>query len=116
MGCDLRLQPVGWKYLADLCVGVGAQAIHESSEVLVPGGAPRTVGEMVRGRRIDRLAAALDEITVEEPLFRQVTPATDHGLPPSSPRSFRAARNRCTRTVDSFRPVIAAISRGVKSP
>ena len=31
---------------------------------------------MVRGRRIDRLAAALDEITVEEPLFRQVTLVT----------------------------------------
>ncbi len=41
--------------------------------------------------------------------FSLVDPAPS----PSSTRSFRIARNRCTRTVDSFNPVIALTSREV---
>ena len=53
---------------------------------------------------------------LEEPVVVRMASAEHYGLPPSSTRSLRAARNRWTRTVDSFRPVIALTSRGVQSP
>ncbi len=69
-----------------------------------------------RRSRIERLAGTLGDITLEQMIFVEMVWTTDHGFPPSSPRSLRAARNRWTRTVDSFRPVIALTSRGVQSP
>ena len=74
------------------------------------------VGQVLGDRRIDALAAALGEIAVEQAIVVEVTRASGHGLPPSRPRSLRAARNRWTRTVDSFNPVMALTSRGVQSP
>ena len=97
-------------------VGFGAQAVHELDEVAVAGAAVPAVEQVLGGGWVGRFARLLGEITVEESLFPQMMSATGQGLPPSNPRSFRAARNRCTRTVDSFRPVIAATSRGVQSP
>ena len=85
-------------------------------ELGVARAARGAVGQMLGDGRIERLAAPLGEIAVEQPVVLEVARATDHGLPPSRPRSLRAARNRWTRTVDSFRPVIALTSRGVQSP
>ena len=62
------------------------------------------------------VAVALGEVALEQPIVVEVVRAADHGFPPSRARSFRAARNRWTRTVDSFSPVIALTSRGVQSP
>ena len=105
-----REDPIG------ILVGFGPQAVHELDEVAVPGAALAAVEQVLGGGRIGRFTRLLGQITVEDSLFPQMMSATGQGLPPSRPRSFRAARNRCTRTVDSFSPVIAATSRGVQSP
>ena len=43
---------------------------------------------------VDRLAALLREVAVEQPIVGQMPRAEDHGCDPSRPRSLRAARNR----------------------
>ncbi len=78
--------------------------------------AARAVGEVLDFGRWNRLAGHGFEVALDQPVVVQMVQAADHGLPPRSARSFRAARNRCTRTVDSFNPVIALTSRGVQSP
>ena len=85
-------------------------------ELGVALGAARAVGEVFGRRRVERLAAAFGEVAVEQRIVLEVRRANVHGCPPSSARSLRAARNRWTRTVDSFRPIIALTSRGVQSP
>ena len=73
---------------------------------------------VARGREttIKRLSAAVREIPLDEAVVVQVVGTSHHDFAPRSARSFRAARNRWTRTVDSLRPVIALTSRGVQSP
>jgi hypothetical protein len=113
----LRAKALGREQLVGLGFSFHAETVHEADQLGVAAAARRAVGEVFGGRRIDRLAASFDEVALEELIFQQMMmPAAYHGLPPSSPRSFRAARNRCTRTVDSLSPVIALISRGVQSP
>jgi hypothetical protein len=97
-------------------LAVAAQAVHERGELGVADAAGPAIGEMFGDGRIDRLTAALGQVRVEQPFLLEVMRALDHGSPPSRPRSFRAARNRWTRTVDSFSPVMALTSRGVQSP
>src|SRR5207247_3662519 len=86
------------------------ELVHEAREIVVALAARRAIGEMLGRRRIDGVAPAFDQITLVQSIVLQV-PAEDHGFPPSSPRSFRAARNKWTRTVDSFNPVMMLISR-----
>ena len=107
---------IGREHFVELGVGFRSQPVHEAPQIRVPRAALRAVGEMLGRRRIERLAGPLGEVALEQPIVVKVVRANDHDLPPSSARSFRAARNRCTRTVDSFRPVIALTSRGVQSP
>ena len=73
------------------------------------------IGEVLGRRRIDEIAGARRQVALEEALVLKVVlmPGEDHGLPLNNPRSLRAARNKWTRTVDSFKPVMALISRGV---
>src|SRR5207302_1879768 len=87
-----------------LAVGVrcATEAVHEAGELGVARRALGAVGQVLGGARIDRFAAMLGQIAVEDLPFIEMTRTSDHGLPPSSPLSLRAARNRCTRTVDSF--------------
>jgi len=76
-----------------------------------PEASQKTYRELVdRGRHT--VVKPGDKIPVKG-LDVEVMRAEHHGLPPKRPRSLRAARNRCTRTVDSFRPVIMLTSRGV---
>ena len=83
-----------------------AQPVHELREISRSARAHvGAVGQVLGRRRIERLAAPLGEVAVEQPIVvRDGARRADHGLPPSRPRSLRAARNRWTRTVDSFKP------------
>ena len=112
----LRPLPFRRKDFVELRVGFRAQGIHEAAEVAVPGAALGAIGQVLGGWRFERFAAMLGEIALEQTVFLEVTRAKDHGCPPSKPRSLRAARNKCTRTVDSLRPMMAPTSRGVQSP
>jgi hypothetical protein len=101
-------------------IGLGVafcpHALEKRRQLGVPGRAPIAVREMFGRRWVDRLADPRGAIALEETLFREVTHVGFHAFVPSRPRSLRAARNRCTRTVDSFSPVITLTSRGVQSP
>ncbi len=97
-------------------VRLGSHVVQERDELDVARTARVAVGQMFSRRRIERLAAAVREIALDETVVVQVVGTSDHDFAPRSARSFRAARNRWTRTVDSLRPVIALTSRGVQSP
>ena len=115
-GLALRLLPFGGEEGIGLGVGLGPETVHEARELAVPARAVDAVGEVLGRTRIERLAGPFRLVAVEQPILREMLWTTHHGFPPNSPRSFRAARNRWTRTVDSFNPVIALTSRGVQSP
>src|SRR5439155_19465985 len=112
----LRAQALRREDRIGLRLAVAAQRVHEAGELRIAATAFIAVGQMLDDGRIDRDAAALGQVRVEQPFFLEVTRARDHGLPPSRPRSLRAARNRWTRTVDSLSPVMVLTSRGVQSP
>src|SRR5262245_23953684 len=95
---------------------LGAQRLHEADKFHVPLATLAAVGEMFGDRGIGTFTASHDKVTIEQAFVLEVMRPTHHGLPPSRPRSFRAARKRWTRTVDSFNPVIALTSRGEQSP
>ena len=86
---------------------------HEFTQVR---GACRALGQMRRDETVHGRSVEPGEIALEQTVVLEVMRATDHGFPPSRPRNLRAARNRWTRTVDSFNPVTALTSRGVQSP
>jgi len=115
----LLAQPLGGKDRVGLGDALRTQRVHDLRQFLVPPAARAAIGEMLGQRRIDRFAVPRRQIGVEKAFVLQVTRQgfeRFHDLPPSRPRSLRTARNRWTRTVDSLRPVIALISRGVQSP
>ena len=112
----LCLEPFGGEELVGFGIALGAQCVEKAQELRIARAARRAVGQMFGRTRINGLTGSLGVVTVVQPLLLQVARPTDHGFPPSRPRSLRAARNRCTRTVDSFNPVIALTSRGVQSP
>lgn len=93
-----------------------ADVVQEAAERRVSRRALPTIDQMLRDPRVDRFALSPSDVAVEEAILLEVARAQDHGFPPSNPRSLRAARNKWTRTVDSFSPVITLISRGVQSP
>ena len=95
---------------------VDAQRFQKVRHRRVAFAAVRAVGQVLGHRRIEELSALDGQIAVEQSLVLEVVRAVHHGFPPSRPRSFRAARKRWTRTVDSFNPVMALTSRGVQSP
>src|SRR5207248_1407341 len=96
--------------------GLLAQDVHQPRHLGVARAAILTVREMLSGSGIRRLTTSVGKVAVEQAIVLQVTEAKRHGLPPSTVRSLRAARNKWTRTVDSFKPVIALTSLGVQSP
>src|SRR5262249_22450396 len=112
----LRAEMIRRERRVGVGVAVGAHLIQHAHELGVPRSAFVAVGQVLGRRRIGRLAVSLREVALDEAVVGHVTRMTHHSLPPSSPRSLRAARNRWTRTVDSLMPVIALTSRGVQSP
>src|SRR5678815_1743639 len=100
----------------DLGVRVGAHIVQERRELEISSLAGLAIREMLRGRRIERFSAAVGKVTLDEMVVVEVVGTSNHDFAPRSARSFRAARNRWTRTVDSLSPVIALTSRGVQSP
>ena len=90
----LKPEPLGREDRIALFVGSHAQRFHELRELGVPLPALRTIGQVFRNGRIECFAPADGEVAVEQALLLEVTGAEDHGLPPSRPRSLRAARNR----------------------
>src|SRR5262249_29121700 len=101
----LLAQPFGSEDGVCRALSLAAQRVHELRQLVVTGGTRLTVREMLGNGRVEPRALALGHVPFEQPLVVKVG-AMDHSFPPSSPRSLRAARNKCTRTVDSFRPVI----------
>ena len=112
----LGAQVLGRVDIVELGVGLDSQRVHEPRQLVVACGATRAVRQVLARRGIERLADPLCDVAVEEPIVVQMDPQSDHGFPPRRARSLRAARNRWTRTVDSFNPVIVLTSRGVQSP
>ena len=74
--------------------GVVADVGHELGELGVAPGALPAIGQVLEQQRVEQLAAALPHVAVEQPLIGQVLGVPHNGLPPSNPRSLRAARNR----------------------
>jgi hypothetical protein len=111
----LEAERLGGENRVGLGFGFGAKPVHEARELAVAKPTVLAGRQMVCGRLIE-LAAALGDVTLKQPILVKMTRARGHGLPPSRPRSFLAARNRWTRTVDSFNPVMTLTSRGVRSP
>ena len=105
-------QAIGGEQRIGLRVRFRTQPVHEAQELGVPRAARIAIGEVFRHQRIKRRPALLGEIAVEEALIVEMMSHVDL----SRPRSLRTARNKCTRTVDSFRPVMALMSRGEQSP
>ena len=112
----LRAQALGRKQRVDLGFRVRAERRQERADVGVAARARAAVGEMLRRRRIDGLAAPLGVVAVDERVVLKMRARARSWLPSEQRRSLRAARNRCTRTVDSLSPIIAPTSRGVQSP
>ena len=112
----LEAERLGGENRVGLGFGFGAKSVHEARQFAVANAAVVAVRQVLGGRPIDARTAALGNVALEQPIFVEVMRATGHGLPPSRPRSFLAARNRWTRTVDSFNPVMTLTSRGVRSP
>ena len=112
----LRSHALGRKNVVELGVGLGANPVHEAPEIRVAGVAVRAVGQVLGGRRLDRLPALFGQVAVEQTVFLEMARAGTSRLSSQKARSLRAARNRWTRTVDSLRPVMALTSRGVQSP
>ena len=116
---DLLLLPaqiLGAKRRVDFGVSLRAHVFHERRQVGVLRAAGGAVRQVLGGWRIQRLAAPARRDSSRTGGLLKVACAVSHGLPPKRPRSLRAARNRWTRTVDSFSPVMALTSRGVQSP
>ena len=109
----LRLQTLGREHGVGLRIGLLAESVQETGELAVAFAALSALLQVIDHRRIGQLTASLGEIAVDQAVFLDVMRVSGHGWPPSNPRSLRAARNRWTRTVDSFKPVIALTSRGV---
>ena len=75
----LGAHPLGRKDFVELGVGLRAEPVHEAPEVAVAGVALRAIGQVFRGRRLDRFAALFGEVALEQPVFLEVTRAKDHG-------------------------------------
>ncbi len=114
--CCCVVAPVGRKERVGLDVRLAPKAVHERGQLCIAAAALMTVSQVFGGRWIERFSGPLRHVAVEQAIFGKMMCTSDHGFPPSRPRSFRAARNRWTRTVDSFKPVMALTSRGVQSP
>ena len=112
----LEAETFGGEQRIDFGVRLVTKRGHEAFELGVTLGAAGAVGEMFGRWWIERLAATLGKIAIRQRIVLEVWRACAHGWPPRSARSLRAARNRWTRTVDSFRPIMALTSRGVQSP
>ncbi len=112
-------QPIGSEHSVGLGFAFFPQQVEHSHQLLVARAARAAVCEVLGDRGIDRVPLSRRQRGVEEPIVLNVTRQgvePPHGTPPSRPRSLRTARNKWTRTVDSFKPVIVPISRGVQSP
>src|SRR5262249_41070423 len=98
--------------------GIGglAETFEQIDDLVEARRAGGAVGEVFGCRWIRRPLVPRLEVVAVQASVVQMRGVDGHGLPPSNPRSFRAARNKWTRTVDSFRPVMALTSRGVQSP
>src|SRR5258706_5801505 len=106
-----------WReHAVELRVRVAAQRCQKAAQFVVALAARVAVAQVFCRRRIRGVAAPFRVVAVDEPFILKVGGTNDHGCPPSSARSFRAARNRWTRTVDSLSPIMAPTSRGVQSP
>ncbi len=112
----LALQILSTENPVELGIAEFTKLGHEADELVVPGRTARTIGQMFGGRRVETLSGSGGQIAIEEAIFGEMAREVHVARPPRRARSFRAARKRCTRTVDSFKPVMALTSRGVQSP
>jgi hypothetical protein len=90
----LHTQSIGRENRVSLGGRVVSQAVHELRQLIVSAATLTAVRQVLGNWRIDQLALPLREIALEETLFRNVPSPADHGWPPRSARSLRAARNR----------------------
>ena len=107
----LIVQAIGREDRLGFRVAVRSNRVEPARERGVSGRARRAAREVLRERRFERLTGAIGQIALVQAIVAQMTRQADHDVPRMRARSLRAARNRWTRTVDSFRPVIALTSR-----
>ena len=88
----LRAQPIGGEHEVGVRDAVRAQSVHERRELGIACRAGRAVTQMLGHPRIGRFARTRCQEVIEQSLVDEMRVA--HGLPPSSPRSLRAARNK----------------------
>src|SRR5207244_1427638 len=89
---------LGREDLVGLGVRIGLGRLQEGGQFGVAPMATGTVGQVHCGRRIERLAKVLGKEALVEAVVVQVRSPCHYALPPSSPRSLRAALNRWTLT------------------
>ncbi len=107
----LRIEARGREHLVRLAGGILPQPLERRRQL---GVAPRAglapVQVLTRGSPPIGAGLLVAEVQGDEPVVSGMEMVHFHRFPPSSERSFRTARKRCTRTVDSFNPVIVLTS------
>src|SRR5215467_12203184 len=96
----LLTQPLRGEHGVRFCIRNRSDVVEDGDELRVAHPARLAVGEMFHGGRIERLTTTVGEITFDETVVLQMFGTSDHDFAPRRARSFRAARNRWTRTVD----------------